>query len=355
MDKKILIRGAAIACAGIAVSTFAAQHLLNKPPTGSAQVSRPAANDQPQQILGAGLISSGAQIAVAPDAPAQKADAVVVAAPELNLAALQEEGPTSNLFAGDDFNPRLTLAETEPQTAKAEAGAEADCSPSLSVKAGIDALIDLSVSAPCNAGERLVISHGDLAFSSFLSSEGIFSAFIPALTRDAHVDVFIGDDAFVQGSVEVEGVEEHVRVVLQWTGDTPLGMHAYHGEAGYGDDGHLHASRPFDTNLDEAFLISLGEVGGPEPMRAEVYSTPVAYAANARVEIELQYSDTVCGQDISAYVLQTGPSIDTDVKAMTFALPDCPAGNGVLVMELPLATPQHAGLAPLTSALDALR
>lgn len=349
MDKKILIRGAAIACAGIAVSTFAAQHILNKPKNEAMQISRPVANEQPQQILGAGLISSGSQISVVSSAPMVKAESVKVMEPELNLAALQDDGPALNLISGDDFAPLLKLADAEMRPA------DSDCTPVLTLKPGIDALIDLSVAAPCHAGERVVISHGDLAFSSFLSTEGALSAFVPALVRDAQVDVFIGESAFVQGSVEIEGVDRYLRVVLQWTGGSSFGLHAYHGEAGYGDNGHLHSSRPFDTNLDEAFLISLGDARSADPMRAEIYSTPVEHAANARVEVELTYSDAICGQDLSAYVLKTGPGTDNSVKAMTFALPDCPAGNGVLVMEVPLEAPQHAGLAsPLQSGLDEL-
>lgn len=88
-------------------------------------------------------------------------------------------------------------------------------------------------------------------------------------------------------------------------------------------------------------------------MRAEIYSTPRGHASNTRIEVELQYSDSVCGTDLSAYVLQTGSSADTEVNAMTFALPDCPAGNGALVMQVPLMTSLHAEIAPVQSAADA--
>lgn len=117
MDKKILIRGAAIACAGIAVSTFAAQHILNKPKNEAMQISRPVANEQPQQILGAGLISSGSQISVVSSAPMVKAESVKVMEPELNLAALQDDGPALNLISGDDFAPLLKLADAEMRPA----------------------------------------------------------------------------------------------------------------------------------------------------------------------------------------------------------------------------------------------
>jgi hypothetical protein len=58
----------------------------------------------------------------------------------------------------------------------------------------------------------------------------------------------------------------------------------------------------------------------------------------------MRYSAAQCGRDLSAYVLQTGPGADGDIKELVFAIPECPAQDGSLVMALPLQAPRHASL-----------
>lgn len=346
MEKQTIIRGAAIVIAGIAASTYAAQNLLYSSPSQSAGYDA-SVTAQPTQILGAGLVSGGGQLKIegqtsgaemASDAPASEGEdgSPVV------MAALSSGNPQSALPAGEDFAPKLARAEAGAETGAL--GAVQDCTPQLVAAASVDALIELQLTAPCHRNERVVVSHGDLAFSGFTSSEGRFNSYLPALAADAKIDVFLSDDQFLQASVAVESVERHLRVALQWSGDSSFSLHAYHDGAAFGSEGHLNASRPFDPNQDEAFLIALGAAHGLEPMRAEIYSIPAELASIARLEVEMRYSAAQCGRDLSAYVLQTGPGADDDIKELVFAVPECPAQEGSLVMPLPFEAPRHASL-----------
>ncbi|MFN7002353.1 MAG: hypothetical protein ACK4NW_02845 [Roseinatronobacter sp.] len=342
MEKQTIIRGAAILVAGITASTFSAQYLLEG--RSATQVSQSVPTSETPQVVSAGFMASRSTPEVTTGDEAALDDASFLA---LSNAADTVEAQAAPV----DFAPMLAATETRGEASSADA---LDCTPRLMAQDTIDALIELSVTAPCHTNERLVISHADLAFSAFTNGAGTFSAFLPALNETAKIDVFLGDDVFLQAEVAVPDVHAHYRVVLQWTGDAGFGLHAYHGEAGFGSEGHLHALKPFDASLDEAFLISLGERHGPEPMLAEVYSIPAGLAEISRIELELQFQAQECGQEVSAFVLQTGAGIVTDVKEASFATPPCPAEDGFVLMPLPMLEPRHAQLqtAPGAFLLD---
>lgn len=349
MEKQTLIRGAAIVIAGIAASTYAAQNMLSTSPA-EKPVSNAGLTDKPDHLLGAGLVASsgkrdiesrttGAKLSDSPtDLKAGLSAEDYAKDDAKRMAALQDDGLQPEAQAVDESTPQL--ARAEPGTL--DQGM--DCTPRLEAAASVDALIELQLNAPCHQSERVVVSHGDLAFSGYTSHEGRFRSYLPAMASDAKIDVFLSDDQFLQAEVAVESVEEHLRFVLQWSGEADFGLHAYHNGAQFGDDGHLHASRPFDPEIDEAFLITLGTANGPEPLRAEVYSIPADQASMARLEIEMRYVSADCGQDKAAYLLQAGPGADAEVKEIVFALPECPAEDGSLVMPIPLDPPRHAAL-----------
>lgn len=338
MEKQTIIRGAAIVVAGIAASTFGAQYILGskKAPAPAQQVSIPS---QPTQIMGAGLLGNPPQTT-----PESETTLPIEGA---SFAALSDgPGSAPAVESGSDFVPKLALADEA-----AGFDTKVDCTPRLVSRPAIDALIELSLEAPCHKNERLVVSHEDLAFSAYTSDSGSFSAYLPALSADAKIDVFLAEDIFLQSEVQIDDVEAHTRVIVQWTGEAGFALHAYHRGAQFGDDGHIHALKPFDPGLDEAFLISLGERRGPEPMLAEIYSTPAHLASDSRVELELQFTAQQCGQDVSAYILTTGTSASANVKEAGFAMPDCPAESGTVVMELQAMASLHHAQKPSQTGL----
>lgn len=335
MEKQTIIRGAAIVVAGIAASVMGAQHFLDGgSPSQSTQTAMPS---EAPQVVSAGFMSGG----TATTTP----EAEVTFDESTFMALSNADGAPEAKTALSDFSPQLAAADlsTDPSDIPAQA---TDCTPQLVAQDTIDALIELSVTAPCHPNERLVISHADLAFSAYTSDAGTYSAYLPALSETARIDVFIGDTEFLQAEVAVPEASDHYRVALQWTGDAGFGLHAYHQNADFGSEGHLHALKPFDSSLEEAFLISLGEKRGPEPMLAEIYSIPAGLAQVNRIELELQFEDGQCGQELSAYVLQSGAGIATEIKEARFETPPCPSDRGFMVLALPVLAPQHAQMQP---------
>ena len=360
MNRQILIRGAAIAFAGVAASVFAAQQFMGLGPQGG-QASAPAAA---QQVNAASLVGAAAPAdaapsdvdvgqaalaleAVAPSATATRTriDDREAASPQTGdgtgqIVALDARlAPESSAALADDFQPPMALAQAAPSAN------DASCLPELSAVPAIDALVDLRLTAPCAPNTRVVISHGDLAFSAYTDASGSFAAYVPALSQTAAFEAFLPEQPVLTAQAIVPEAGEHLRVLVQWAGPESVLLHAYHRGAAYGESGHVHASRPFDPDLDAAFILSLGEARGAEPMQAQIYSIPVTAVSQARLEVEVTLNEATCGRDVTAYVTQKGAGLSEAMEEMRISMPECDQMAGMAIVPLPLETPvQSAGV-----------
>lgn len=366
MNSQIIIRGTAIAIAGIAASIFAAKEFMVEAPQSHAQTQVSPQNTN-GAVVGASLLGAGsapAEISAQP-ANSQAEDTLIFDADladgtenstqreaELVLGALDTVVPSDTASRLDaDFRPELALAETSTRDN------DASCAPVMTLEPSVDALVNLRVTAPCNMSERIVISHDDLAFSAYTDDDGVLSVYIPALSENASVDAFLEDGTILQDSVTVPDVALHHRVIVQWTGDIGLSLHAFHRGAAYDSSGHIHASRPFDPDLQEAFVIGLGEARGPEPMMAHIYSVPVSMLDQSRMELEAVHDMRSCGKDVSAYIVQSGGGLRAELKELSLAMPACGMDQGLAVIALPFEHARHAepldlGVSPVTLAAD---
>ncbi len=332
MDKTVIIRGVSILCVVVAGAVVLLPDLLPRggregPGLDLAAISAPAQPTPPAEDAPRLQMTETAAETVAETVAESVAESV----------AEPEQPPLADVAqAQPALPPNAPLVQAPEQQADA-APEQQDCTPTLAVTAAFDGLLELALNAPCAPDTRFVIGHGDLAFSAYLGPDGQFSTYIPALAQQAQVDVFLHDDSYLSATALVEDAENYARFVLQWTGDAGFGLHAYHNGAGYGDAGHIHAARPFDPDLEEAFLMSLGELRGPEPMMAQIYSLPLALLPQTHVEVEARFSATQCGQDLRAFLSQSQGAIPSDMKELVFAAPDCPAEPGISVMDIHLA------------------
>ncbi len=344
MKRQILIRGAAIAFAGVAASVFAAQQFMGLNPQ-TAQVTTPGASDQ---VRAASLVGTGSQAAQSMQTEfAVQEDTLELTAPAYPEVAMDMSDnvvtdqdvfaaldttmtPARDAAMTDDFQPALTLAQAAPQVQ------DGSCQPSLTAVPAIDALVDMRLTAPCAPNARVVISHGDLAFSAFTDETGSFAAYVPALSVNAEIEAFLPDQSVLQAQAIVPDADQHVRVVVQWTGNDGVMLHAYHRNAAFGDAGHIHASRPFDPEMDAAFVLSLGEARGPEPMLSQVYSIPATLIDQTRLELEVAVTAQTCGRDMTAYVAKSGTGQSGLLEELTLAMPECGGAGGMAIVPLPM-------------------
>lgn len=356
MKRQVIIRSIAIAFAGIAASVFATKELLidrSAPASGYAA----GVTKTPDSVKGASLIGAGTEAAgnrsaanatdpqispervegslpiLAFDPPETHAPAQEMAS-ELTLSALDGSlTPQTERVLQEDFRPELALVEAGRMDESML------CEPDMRLNPLPEGMVQLQVIAPCQGDGRIVVSHGDLAFSAFLDADGVYQAGIPVLGSDARFYVFLPDDSMLQASAHLPDLGDHHRVVLQWMGDYGVGLHAFHRDAGFGEVGHIFADSPHDPELAAARLVMLGDARGPEPMLAQIYSVPVDQRDAVRLELELAFDQRSCGRDILAHVMQIAPGLEGDLSEVSLAMPDCDAEAGLVILALPLQSP----------------
>ncbi len=326
MNRQLVIRGAAVSVAAVAASVFLAGQFLGDRQT----FAEGAITGAPIEVRGASVVSPFGSTTL----PANTE-------PALEFSALDNSADTSAApSVQEGFQPELTFADaTQPRE-------KSLCDASLTAAPAIDGLIEVRLSAPCSMGERVVISHGELAFTATLDQAGRLATYIPALSELAVVDAFMSDDTMLQAQTQVTDFDQHARMIVQWTGADAMALHAYHRGAQHGEAGHLHAMNPFDPELEDAFLVSLGDEAALEPLLAQVYSVPVVEAAASRLQLELAVTEASCGTDVIAYVMPThGPNAGQP-QELAVAMPDCGSGEGFVVVDLPfeVATTMSADL-----------
>lgn len=321
MNRQMIIRGAAVSAAAIAASVFLAGQFLGD----KATLADGAIPDAPIEIRGASVVGPYGSTTL----PADKA-------PVLEFAALEKSADTADASTAEEsFQPELTFAETSQPVAPQKPVESSLCDASLSAAPAVDGLMEIRLSAPCNMNERVVISHGDLAYSATLDDAGAYTAYIPALAADARIDAFLADDTYLQAQTEIADHNLHARMIVQWSGSAKVALHAFHRGAGYGEEGHISVLNPFDAALEEAFLVALGDRDGVEPMLAQVYSVPVERAADSRVQLELGVNAQTCGTDVVAFVMSTHGEGSGSVEELIVAMPDCGSGDGLVIVDLP--------------------
>ncbi|MCC5991493.1 MAG: hypothetical protein JJT99_03120 [Rhodobacteraceae bacterium] len=362
MKRQVIIRSIAIAFAGIAASVFATKELLiDRPASGTEHAA--GVTTAPDSVKGASLIGAGTEAAsnrtaanapdlqISAERPDEPLPMLVFEPPTAVHAPAQEMASELSLSALDGAltpqTERVLREDFRPELALVEAGSMDDsllCDPDIRLTPLPEAMVQLQVAARCQGEGRIVVSHADLAFSAFLDADGLYQGAIPALSSEARVYVFLPDDNMLQASALVPELGDHHRVVLQWMGDYGLGLHAFHHNASFGEAGHVFSENPHDPELAAAFLITLGDARGPEPMLAQIYSIPVDQRDAARLELEVTSDKRSCGRDIMAHVMQIAPGLQGDMSEVSFAMPACDSEVGLAILNLPFQTPRDTAL-----------
>jgi hypothetical protein len=324
----------AIRAGAVLVVALAAGHLVQTMNAGKgiAAAEKPKAIEQ---------VSAGPEVAAAP-APTLPASAALTAptpapTPEPAapaLAAVTEPAaapiPEPTLAAADPVAP--LPAPAAPEMAPKAAEAPADCALDLTLKAGPKAMIAIALTAPCRAGERVVLRHGGLAFAETLDAAGKLVLDLPALNVTGEVSVLFPDAEILRDAVAVPDAAATRRFAVQWMADDVFQLHAFEKGATYGEPGDVHAGQPLSPNGGQ--LVLLGDPTLDLPMLAEVYTWPADPAIAAEIVIESAVTQATCGRELlgETVVAQAGAVTVTD---LTLAMPGCDAVGDILVLKNP--------------------
>jgi len=281
----------------------------------------PAAQPFSDQVATASVFSGMISTADPLTDHARPAEMLVVDAP-LARAANESEAPSGI----------ATLATDPALIEDLLAGVDA-CEVWLVVTPADDAMLDMSLFAPCDGGERIEISHAGLRFDARIGGDGQLALIFPALVSQAELTVSFEDGRTTTDATEVTDAGLYDRVAIQWSGAAVLGLNAYEFGADFGSDTHIHpanAATPGDAS--RGFLTELGAVSA----LAQVYSFPTALSARAgqvALELEVAVTDDSCGQPLHVETLEVLAGVDAVTRGIQLEMPACDGEGGFLVLK----------------------
>lgn len=258
--------------------------------------------------------------------------------------------PPLLLISPNAETPRLpddNLAETTetpvlPQTpaspvlpAPALAGVD-PCAVALNLDIKANAMIGLTVIAPCHASERMVLKHAGLAITANTSATGTARAVLPALKSDGTVEILFKDGARVSNAIAVPEIASMRRFAVQWQADDAFVIHAFEDGSSYGSLGDISPAnlRNPASGLPAmgGFLTLLGDANTELPLLAQVYTFPSDPKAKVDVVVEAPVTKASCGHEILAETLFSAEG-SVMVNDLTVAMPGCDAIGDYLVLK----------------------
>jgi len=204
------------------------------------------------------------------------------------------------------------------------------CAVALRATVRPGAMVSLSLDAPCEAGQRVEISHGALDFADQTTNYGRLSLLVPALAATATYTARFGDGQTASATVEVPAVAHVDRVILQWAGPVELNLHALEFGADENSSGHVWAGAARNAALAAraggGFMVALGNPDVARPIRAEIYT--LDHGANTksgavRMMIEAHGGAGACAQPVDALTLRATEGRNPDPMDIRFDMPPC--------------------------------
>lgn len=294
-----------------------------------------AAADVPAPVV-AGMAPT-APVALQPAKPAAPPVVLADLSPQpaapapLPSAQGSVEGPVDPLIITAPAPAAVPVAPAPAVPVVADA-----CAASLRLAAAPQAMIGISLVAPCAPDIRVVIAHEGLAITGKTNAQGSLFLSVPALAVNATVTARLPDGAEVSQSVSVPAMATLRRIGVQWHDADAFQLHAFENGAGYGEPGHVSADKPQmpTTGLTGTggFITVLGDPNVDLPMMAEIYTFPAGIAANADIIVEAAVTDATCGRELLGETIMTLAG-DVYITDLTLAMPDCEAVGDILVLK----------------------
>ncbi len=331
----------AIMVTGTFFLAAATGHVMQNGDAISARLRGAALVAAPEGLVLTSLTSAstetGASAAVAPGAAAALAKAVSRSVPDFpEFPAIRPATLGSDMrFAArvndtlSDYQRPETLADRE-----FDAYGLVCAEPAVTLTHRQPAMLELALTAPCHAAETLRISHAGMSFAVMTDDKGSYRGTIPALAAKGEVTLRLARGADLTAARLVPDLGAVRRFAIAARGPSGLHLNAYLNGAVAGDDGHIRPDNPgLPAPGSGGFLTGLGDAGLPQPMLAEVFTSPANTPA-ARIEVVAAVGGGNCGRDVLGTTFTADGTVVPQTGAISFAMPGCDALGDLLVMDV---------------------
>lgn len=211
------------------------------------------------------------------------------------------------------------------------------CAVTLALAPADGAMIDVSLSAPCNLGERVVIRHSGLSFSATIGGGGQLRLQLPALEVDALVAAYFEGSEILLAQVAVPEAADYIRFAVQMPYPAHFDLRAREGE-------QVFVSGQVGAIGEQRRILNLGSMKSANPLLSQVYSIRKSAFLSPDLTVELRISGEICGKTLPAEtILSNGGKISK--LQFDVAVPNCGASGDILLLknllrDLTLAVPE---------------
>ena len=223
--------------------------------------------------------------------------------------------------------------------------ASSDCPITLDLLEDANAMIGLTLLAPCMPVSDVMVMHAGLVFSAQTMASGSLFLSLPALTQDASVAVRFLTGETAEASILLTQQSVPRRFAVQWPENDGFSLHAFEGGADFDTAGHIWAENLGSALPDQmprsGYLTLLGDKTVQMPMFAQIYT--YAPDTDAEVIVEAPVTLNTCGLDLMGDTISSLGGIVAQDE-ITVAMPDCSA-VGEFVQLIGLAPDRKLALA----------
>jgi hypothetical protein len=199
------------------------------------------------------------------------------------------------------------------------------CQPAMQLTAVPGAMIHLSLSAPCNRNQRIVVRHSGLSFAAKTQADGMARVLLPAMKSDAMVAVYLADARLVLGEVDVPDVLSYARYAIMWEWPAEIELRVAHGEK------VLAGTAPMIGGEPER-VMALGSDEVQSPVMAHVYSVPGTDFGKAELTAELRITPASCGRTLRLETVYSAGGRASSEK-QDVAVPLCGTAGDILLLK----------------------
>lgn len=256
------------------------------------------------QIMQSGTAESSAAMVPLPRieaaAPLRPAAATPLAAydpslePVITPIALTDESPIALLAVAPEREPASQVEL---------------CAVTFDAFAATDAILSISLSAPCHPNQTVVLQHAGLAVTYQTTATGGLFVDIPALEPSGALTLRLPDGTEARATAPVPEVAAQRRLAVQWM-----------------------AGDSFSVTGDGT-QIPLGTLSGPVPMLAQVVT--LSPDASTPPVIEAEITPETCGRELLGEVLYSENGTVTRAD-LSLAMPDCDGIGGFVALNNPV-------------------
>lgn len=334
--KRRLARGVAVIAIALGAGQLV-QSMSGKAPQPHAAENQPATLPQAIERVAATEVVEKSVPMVALEAPAtakpalSKAAAPVMASVTAPAAEMPAPKPMPAVLAETTPAAPTPMAEITAKPVRADT-----CPVSLELSNADNALIAVTLVAPCHADERVVLKHAGLTVTAKTTLTGALFTDLPALLHDAQVEVMFKDNTSVAASIAVPELAGMRRFAVQWQQDDAFQLHGFEDGSDFGGPGDVSAATPHQPIVGApakgGFLTLLGDTTTDLPMLAQVYTYPKDSQIKTEIVVEAAVTEATCGRELLGQTLQTTAGA-VKVSDMSLAMPECDAVGDYLVLK----------------------